>query len=253
MQELIVDNLTKVFTNGQNEHVVLQDICFVVNKGEFLSIVGPSGCGKTTLLSIIAGFTKATGGKITVGTESVSKPGPDRAFVFQSYALFPWMNIRDNITYPMKQQRMPSGERETRLKELLGLAGLEGKEALYPHQLSGGMQQRTAVIRALACRPRLLLMDEPLGAVDVQMRRKLQNDLEDIFIRDPRTVVMVTHDIEEAVFMSDRVIVMSNEQGRIVGDISISLPRPRNRKSQPYFAMVSNLSDILDDAQRIVA
>lgn len=249
MSELKVENLIKVFSHGRSKHVVLNDVNFTVNHGEFLSLLGPSGCGKTTLLSIIAGFSRASGGRVVVGETLVSGPGPDRAVVFQNYALFPWMTLKDNILYPMKLQRVPPNIREERLRELLALAKLDGKENLYPYQLSGGMKQRTAVIRALACRPRLLLMDEPLGAVDVQMRHKLQEDLESIFLKDPVTVIMVTHDIEEAVYLSDRVIVMSACEGRIIADVPIRLKRPRQRRSRQYYQIVCYLMDILHNDQ----
>jgi NitT/TauT family transport system ATP-binding protein len=246
MPELNVINLSKTYTNGRKTHQVLDDINFAVNHGEFLSIVGPSGCGKTTLLNIIAGFIPTSSGQVIAGDKPVNGPGPDRAFVFQNYALFPWMTVKDNILYPMKMQKVDIQIRETRLKELLTMAHLGGKETLYPHHLSGGMKQRVAVIRALACHPRLLLMDEPLGAVDTQMRHKLQLELEAIFRKDSATVIMVTHDIDEAVFLSDRVIVLSG-RGKIAADVPVSLTRPRDRKNTEYIRIVNNLNDILDD------
>ena len=251
MSQLAVDNLTKVFSNGKKDgHVVLKDVSFTVRKGEFVSLLGPSGCGKTTMLSIIAGFLKPTSGRVVAGDTEVSSPGPDRAFVFQNYALFPWMTVKDNILYPMKQQNVPRAEREQQLKKLLALANLEGREGLFPRQLSGGMQQRTGVIRALACQPQVLLMDEPLGAVDMQMRHKLQDDMERIFIKDPTTVVMVTHDPDEAVFLSDRVLVMSDCQGKIVADLTVNLHRPRDRRVRDYQDMVIKLSEILQNMQQ---
>ena len=250
MPELAVENLTKVFSNGKKDgHVVLQDISFSVRKGEFVSLLGPSGCGKTTMLNIIAGFLKPTSGRVIAGDIEVSRPGPDRAFVFQNYALFPWMTVKANILYPMEQQKIPKAEREQNLKDLLALANLEGRENLFPRQLSGGMQQRTGVIRALACRPRVLLMDEPLGAVDMQMRRKLQDDMERIFTKDPTTVVMVTHDPDEAVFLSDRVIVMSDCQGKMVADLVVNLHRPRDRRLRDYQDLVIKLSEILQNIE----
>jgi NitT/TauT family transport system ATP-binding protein len=250
MYELEINGLTHIFNNGREKNTVLRDISFGVNKNQFVSIIGPSGCGKTTLLNIVAGFLKPTGGKIIIGEKEVTRPGPDRAFVFQSYALFPWMTVKENILYPMKLQNRPREERETQLKELLVLAHLEGKDHLLPHQLSGGMKQRTGVIRALACRPRVLLMDEPLGAVDMQMRQKLQEDIEDIFLRDTVTVMMITHDIEEAVFLSDRVLVMSPQQGQIKADIKIDLPRPRDRRETQFRDYIAEVTDILQDSSR---
>jgi NitT/TauT family transport system ATP-binding protein len=250
MYELEISSLTHIFNNGREKNTVLSDISFGVNKNQFVSIIGPSGCGKTTLLNIVAGFLEPTAGKITVGDQEISGPGPDRAFVFQSYALFPWMTVRENILYPMKLQKRPREEREVQLKELLTLAHLEGKDQFFPHQLSGGMKQRTGVIRALACRPRVLLMDEPLGAVDMQMRQKLQEDIEDIFLRDTVTVMMITHDIDEAVFLSDRVLVMSQQQGRIKADIKIDLARPRDRRNTQYRDYIAEITDILHDTHQ---
>lgn len=245
MYQLTINGLCKVFSNSKSPHVVLNDLSFTVEMGEFLSIVGPSGCGKTTLLNIIAGFSHASGGQVLADDRVITSPGPDRAFVFQDYALFPWMTVKDNILYPMKRQGLGREARQARLRELLSLAKLDGKENLYPHQLSGGMKQRTSVIRALACRPRVLLMDEPLGAVDVNMRRKLQEELESIFMKDPVTVIMVTHDIDEAVFFSDRVMVMS-EGGHVLEDLHIGLDRPRNRRGADYHQALSRLMDVLE-------
>lgn len=180
-----------------------------------------------------------------VAGRQVTGPGPDRAFVFQNYALFPWLTVRENILYPMKQQGVPREEREERLRGLLAMAHLEGKEDLYPHQLSGGMKQRTAVIRALACRPEVMLMDEPLGALDFQMRKNMQEELEQIFLKDRVTVVMVTHDVEEAVYMSDRVIVFSARGGHITEDFAVSMPRPRVRASSQYQRSVAHLIEVL--------
>ncbi|MEN6326712.1 MAG: ABC transporter ATP-binding protein SaoA [Syntrophomonas sp.] len=245
MSKLEVKNLNKSFNNGQTKHIVLNNLNLSVLAGEYVSLLGPSGCGKTTLLSIMAGFQKADTGAVLINDCEVAKPGPDRAFVFQNYALFPWMTLKENILYPMKRQRIDWQEREAILKQLLVMAHLEGKENLYPHQLSGGMKQRTAVIRALACRPEVLLMDEPLGAVDFQMRQSLQEELEQIFLQDQATVIMVTHDVEEAVFMSDRVIVMSPHEGQIIEDLAIKLPRPRERRSQQFNEYRLNLMKLL--------
>ncbi len=248
IMKVVIENIDKVFKNNNNIKEVLKDISFNVNEGQFVSLLGPSGCGKTTLLSIIAGFQDATEGKILVNGLEVKKPGPDRGFIFQNYALFPWMTVKDNILYPMKQQKISKEKRKERLSELLKMAHLEGNEHLYPHQISGGMKQRTAVIRALACKPEVLLMDEPLGAVDFQMRQILQEELEALWLQDKTTVIMVTHDVDEAVYMSDRVIVMSTESGKIIGDLEINLKRPRNREDLEYESYKAKLTSILKDA-----
>jgi len=243
--ELKIENISKVFKNDKNEHLVLRDVSFSVNDGQFLTLLGPSGCGKTTLLTIIAGFQAASSGKIMLNGNHVTKPGPDRGFVFQNYALFPWMTVKDNILYPMKISKVPAREREQRLQELLAIAQLEGKENLYPHQLSGGMKQRVAFIRALAGKPEVLLMDEPLGAVDFQMRQILQEELESIWLKDKTTVIMVTHDVDEAVYLSDRVIVMSACEGKILEDMPVKLPRSRNRRNKDYIKHKEHLMDVL--------
>lgn len=242
---LLINNVNKSFTNNKSTQHVLKDISMKVDEGEFVTLLGPSGCGKTTLLTIIAGFKKADFGDVILNSEIVSKPGPDRGFVFQSYALFPWMNVKDNILYPMKMQKIKKEEQIRRLNELLELAQLEGKEKLYPHQISGGMKQRTAVVRALACKPQILLMDEPLGAIDFHMRKSLQEELEQIWLKDKTTVVMVTHDVDEAVYLSDRVIVMSRNKGKIIGDISIDIERPRSRVSNDYSKYKDELTSLL--------
>lgn len=243
-----IDNVSKTFSNNKEVNEVLKDISFDVEEGQFISLLGPSGCGKTTLLTIIAGFKAATSGKIIVKGKEVSKAGPDRGFVFQNYALFPWMTVRDNILFPMKEQKMPKEQREKRLQELLEMAQLQGKEKLFPHQISGGMKQRTAVIRALACKPEVLLMDEPLGAVDFQMRQILQEELEALWLKDRTTVIMVTHDVDEAVYMSDRVIVMSTEKGNIIEDMHIDMKRSRDRESEEYKEYKDKLTKVLKKA-----
>lgn len=249
--ELRVEGINKAFINNGKDKEVLKDISFEIEKGQFISLLGPSGCGKTTLLTIIAGFQKADSGLILVGENKVTKAGPDRGFVFQNYALFPWMTVKDNILFPMKQIKMGKAERQKRLEHLLTIAQLNGQEHLYPHQISGGMKQRTALVRALATTPDVLLMDEPLGALDHQMRQSLQSELEDIWLEDRTTVVMVTHDVDEAVYLSDRVIVMSRNKGKIVADMPIELGRPRNRKSKEYEEYKNKLEEYLGQASLV--
>jgi len=250
---LRVENLSKEFSSNISNgsvHKVLEDVNFEVQTGQFVTLLGPSGCGKTTLLSIIAGFQKPTSGCILLDGHEVNKPGPDRGYVFQDYALFPWMTVRNNILYPMKQLKLPRMKREARLKKLLAMVHLEGKENLYPHQLSGGMKQRTAFIRALATHPEVLLMDEPLGAVDFQMRQGLQEELEAIWLKNKTTVIMVTHDVEEAIYMSDRVLVMSMQEGKITENLTVDLARPRERKGEQYYRYKDHLMDVLKVASR---
>ncbi|GHT01283.1 ABC transporter ATP-binding protein [Synergistales bacterium] len=248
MIKLKVEHLGKTFSRGDDTRVVLGDISFEVEDRQFVSILGPSGCGKTTLLSILAGFQDATSGNILLGNRKVSRPGPDRGFVFQNYALFPWMTVKENVMFPMKQQNVPREERERTAARLLNMAQLDGKENFFPKELSGGMKQRTAFIRALAGRPEILLMDEPMGAVDFQMRQKLQEELESLWLKEQITVIMVTHDVDEAVYLSDRVIVLSSKQGRILDDVFIDLPRPRDREAEAYEKHKTRLNSLLRKA-----
>lgn len=246
--KLKLNKINKSFINDGRVDKVLEDIDLNINKGEFVTLLGPSGCGKTTLLTIIAGFQNADSGEITIDNKPVVKAGPDRGFVFQNYALFPWMTIKENIMFPMKQIKMPKNNRDKKLTELLELVNLGDKGGLYPHQMSGGMKQRTAVIRALATEPEVLLMDEPLGALDFQMRNNMQIEIENIWIKKRTTVVMVTHDVDEAVYLSDRVIVLSTDKGKIINDLTIELDRPRKRSEKNYLDYKEQLTNILKEA-----
>ncbi len=226
---LDVKNLTMAFQSRGKTCIVFENISFSIGNGRFVILLGPSGCGKTTLLSIIAGFQKAVNG--TVELDGI-----------------PVMTVGQNILYPMKQQGISRSEQTERLNQLLALAHLEGFENHYPDQISGGMKQRTAFIRALACSPRVLLMDEPLGAVDYQMRQMLQEELEAIWLKDRKTVIMVTHDIEEAVYLGDRVIVMSGGNGGIIEDMRVRLDRPRDRRGHRYLDYKNHLTRVLKTA-----
>lgn len=251
MEILKIDRVTKVFEEkGNASHVVLEDISFSVEKGQFISLLGPSGCGKTTLLTMLGGFQIPTSGRILLDGEPISGPSAERGYVFQNYALFPWMNVQKNILYGLKFSGLSKEEKEARLEELLDMAHLRGHEKKYPIQLSGGMQQRVAVARALANRPKVLLLDEPLGAVDFQMRELMQNQLEQMVQEANITVVMVTHDVAESVFLSDRVLVMGGNKGRIIEDVVIDLPRTRDRDSEEYRNYVTHLTGLLRQAFR---
>lgn len=246
-----VEGISKVFPSRNNKKemkTVLEDISFSVEDGEFVTLLGPSGCGKTTTLTIIAGFKSKDGGKVYVGDKEVTKPGPDRAFVFQNYALFPWMKVGENIEYPMKIAGIAKSEREKKLKELLTMAQMEENANYYIHEISGGMKQRVALLRALACEPKVMLMDEPLGAVDFQMRQLLQIQLETMLRKQNTTALMVTHDVDEAIYLSDRVIVMSRDKGKILKELKVDLPRPRDRDCEKYHSYVSELTSVLKTA-----
>ena len=246
-----VEGISKTFKGrkkGEEDNIVLNDVSFQVEEGEFVSLLGPSGCGKTTTLTIIAGFQKPNAGKIVVNGKEATKPGPDRSFMFQNYALFPWLKVGENIEYPMKKKKMPKEERKKKLSELLEMAQLTQYENYYIHEISGGMKQRVALLRSIACDPTVLLMDEPLGAVDFQMRQMLQVQLESILQQRKTTALMVTHDVDESIYLSDRVIVMSRDHGKILADVKIDLPRPRDRTAPQYHEYVDQLTTILKGA-----
>jgi len=251
MALLEVNGVTKIFTQkNKPAHIVLEDMSFTVERGQYVSLLGPSGCGKTTLLTILGGFLTPEAGQIILAGKQVEKPGPDRGFVFQNYALFPWMTVRENIIYSLQVKKFSRQEQAERLQELLEMSHLQGSESKYPVQLSGGMQQRVAVVRALASRPEILLLDEPLGAIDFQMRELLQEELASLVEEAKTTVVMVTHDVNESVYFSDRVIVMSALKGQIVQDVYIDLARPRNRQSKGFKDYVSDLTELVRQAFR---
>jgi NitT/TauT family transport system ATP-binding protein len=223
-----IEHLNKQYNDKTGTPVdVLKDINLEIGKGEFVSILGPSGCGKSTLLSIVAGLTKSTNGEITVGGNPIKKPGKDRGMVFQQAALFPWLNVRDNVTFPLKKEMSKADARQQAAK-YLHMVQLGNYQDHYPHELSGGMQQRVAIARALAMDPEVLLMDEPFGALDEQTRSRLHGQLETIWMETKKTVLFVTHSISESIKLSDRIIVMGTRPGTILADIKVEIPRPRD-------------------------
>jgi NitT/TauT family transport system ATP-binding protein len=225
-----IQAVSKTFeTQRDRRHLAIADISLAVAAGEFVSILGPSGCGKSTLLYIVGGFVTPSTGAVVVNGRPVTGPGPDRGPVFQEFALFPWKTVLGNVMYGLERNGVAKVEAQKRARELLALVHLSSYERFYPKELSGGMKQRVALARTLAYRPSILLMDEPFGALDAQTRTRLQNDLLHIWERDRKTVLFVTHSVEEAVFLSDRVAVMTRSPGRIKEIIPIALPRPRDR------------------------
>jgi NitT/TauT family transport system ATP-binding protein len=225
-----IERLSKTFETARNRrHLAIADISLTVADGEFVSILGPSGCGKSTLLYIVGGFIPASTGAVRIKGAPVTGPGPDRGPVFQEFALFPWKSVLGNVMYGLIEQGVARAEAEARARALIGLVHLDGYEHFYPKELSGGMKQRVAIARTLAYRPNILLMDEPFGALDAHTRTGLQHELLEIWERDRKTVLFVTHSVEEAVFLSDRVVVMTRSPGRIKAVIDIALPRPRRR------------------------
>jgi NitT/TauT family transport system ATP-binding protein len=227
MKSLAIEHLQKTYFDpfANRQVTAIRDISLTVEAGDFVSVVGPSGCGKTTMLNTIAGCLPPTAGQIRVDGRTVSGPGPDRGVVFQSFALFPWRTVLDNVAFGPKMRGVPKAKRHEIAREYLALAGLSHAAERYPNELSGGMQQRVGVVRALANEPDVLLMDEPFASVDAQTRMTLQEELTRIWAQRRPTVLFITHDVGEAVFLANRVIVLSH--GSVLDDIAIELPRPR--------------------------
>ncbi|MGH9051977.1 MAG: ABC transporter ATP-binding protein [Acidimicrobiia bacterium] len=229
MTLLRIEDLDKRYLDPYTGEEVraLEGISFTVEEGELVSILGPSGCGKTTILNIVAGFIPPTAGRVLLDGHPVHRPGPDRGVVFQSFALFPWKTVQENITFGPKMRSVPKEQREAIAREYIDLVGLAGFERRFPHELSGGMQQRVGVARVLANEPRVMLMDEPFASVDAQTRMTLQEELTRIWEERHPTILFVTHDVEEAVFLSDRIIVLTRRPGRVREIVEVEIPRPR--------------------------
>jgi NitT/TauT family transport system ATP-binding protein/sulfonate transport system ATP-binding protein len=245
---LTIEQVTRSFPGlrGRAPTQAIEPISFAVADSEFIAILGPSGCGKSTLLRIIAGLDTPSAGRVLLDGQPVTGPGPDRGMVFQSYTLFPWLDVKDNICFGLREKRMPAAEQDRVAAEYVRRVGLAGFEHHLPKMLSGGMQQRTALARALANDPKILLLDEPFGALDTQTRALMQELLLGIWEADRKTVLFVTHDIDEAVFMANRVIVMTARPGRIKAVVDIALPHPRHYtvKTTPEFAALkAHLTD----------
>lgn len=240
MTKLAIESVSRVFpaVRGGKPTRALEPIDLQIAANDFVTILGPSGCGKSTLLRLIAGLDSATSGRILLDGKAVTGPGPDRGMVFQSYTLFPWLTVAENVAFGLREKGVPVAERKKIVDQWLERIGLTSFAHHFPKQLSGGMQQRTAIARALANDPDLLLLDEPFGALDNQTRALMQELLLGIWERDKKTVLFVTHDIEEAIFLASRVVVMTARPGRIKSDIMISLPHPRHYtiKTSPEFS-----------------
>ncbi len=239
---ILIENLRVSFGRNSSAVEAVSDVSMHVNPGEFVSVIGPSGCGKSTLLNVVAGFVQPSAGTVTVDGKITDKPGADRGMVFQQYSLFPWLSVRKNVEFGLKQQGMVNSEREQAARTLLGLAGLTAFENHYPEQLSGGMKQRVGIVRALATSPKVLLMDEPFGALDAQTRVVMQQILTNMWQRFRISVLFITHDIDESIFLSDRVYVMTARPGLIKAEIPIPLPRPRMPEmlSSPEFLAIKH-------------
>ena len=214
--------------------VALDDVSLDITRGEFVTVIGPSGCGKTTLLNIVAGFEPPTSGEVLLENRAITGPGADRGVVFQEYALFPWLTLRQNVEYGPRERGVPSTEVRNLVDRTLRMVGLTGAESRYPHELSGGMRQRAALARILVNDPKILLMDEPFAALDAQTRAALQRELARLWAATGKTVLFITHSVEEAVLLGDRVIAMTARPGRVKAAVTVSLGRPRDPTSPAF-------------------
>ncbi|HRU80199.1 MAG TPA: ABC transporter ATP-binding protein [Methanolinea sp.] len=248
---LVLDSISKSFSLADGSTVdALSGISLAVADSEFVSVLGPSGCGKTTLLRIVAGLETPTSGTITLDGERIAGPSPRMAMIFQEYSLYPWRTVIDNIEFGLEIRGMTREERKKRAIEYLDLVGLRDFAGRFPYELSGGMRQRVAVARALAIDPAILLMDEPFGALDAQTRNRLQRELLDIWEKTRKTVLFVTHSVDEAVYLSDRIVVLTPRPGRIREIVPIGLPRPRER-TDVEFARIRRY--VLDHVENMAA
>jgi NitT/TauT family transport system ATP-binding protein len=246
-ETVVVESVGKRYESDRGSVQALRGVDFEVADGEFVCIVGPSGCGKTTLFRIIAGLEEPTAGRVLLDGDPVEGPGPDRGMVFQEYGLFPWRSVRENVAFGLEQQDASADERRRRTREMVDLVGLDGFEDAYPKELSGGMKQRVGIARALAVDPEILLMDEPFGSVDAQTRDMLHGELLDVWAETGKTVLFVTHDVEEAVKLADRVVVMAANPGRVRETVAIDLDRPRERTDPTFARLVGDVRGLIGE------
>lgn len=246
LQDFIgVESVSKMFGAGPQCVTALQDVTLRFGRGEFICLLGPSGCGKTTLLNMLAGFEHPTAGRLHAFGEPVSRPGADRTMMFQDYALFPWLTVAQNIQYGLKRKGCAKKERDRIATHYVKLIDLVGFERKYPHQLSGGMRQRVALARALAVQPKMLLMDEPFAALDSFTRERMQDELIRVWEAERKAVVFVTHSIDEAIKLADKIVVMSSRPGRVSGVIEIADVRPRDLDTPANIEIAKRIRDIL--------
>ena len=246
--QIVIEGVNHLYRPPRGRAVLaLENVSLSVGTREFVALLGPSGCGKSTLLYLIGGFLPVETGSIVVDGRPVAGPGPDRGIVFQHFALFPWKTVRGNILYGLERQGMARAEREKRVQDFIELVGLAGFEDSYPSQLSGGMKQRTAIARTLAIEPNILLMDEPFGALDAQTRSLMQSELLSIWQRTPKTVIFVTHDVQEAAYLADRVAVMTARPGRIktIVDTKFDKTDPHIFKSKTFIEKVDEIWNLV--------
>jgi NitT/TauT family transport system ATP-binding protein len=245
--QIVVDGVSHCYRPPTGRPVLaLEDVSLDVRVREFVALLGPSGCGKSTLLYLIGGFLPTETGKILIEGKPIGAPGPDRGIVFQHFALFPWKTVRANVLYGLERMGLAREERERRAQSFIDLVGLNGFEDSYPSQLSGGMRQRTAIARTLAFDPKILLMDEPFAALDAQTRSIMQQELLRVWSADRRTAIFITHNIEEAILLGDRVVVMTARPGRIKDIVAVGLPRPRDVTSAEFNQIRRHVAVLLE-------
>ena len=242
--------VNKIFKTADKEVVALHDINLDIPEGQFVCLLGPSGCGKSTLLNAVAGFALPSSGDITVNGTTVAGPGPDRGMVFQEYALFPWMTVEQNIGFGLEIKNMDKAEIQHRVSGLLAMLGLTDFRQRFPKDLSGGMRQRVAIARVLALDSPTMLMDEPFGALDALTRRNLQDELLRIWAELKKTIIFVTHSIEEAIYLADRIVVMTYRPGTVKRDILVDLPRLRDPSSSAFNALKRELGQLVMEEQQ---
>jgi len=249
MSEAIIriENVTKVFGKRERSVVALKDVNLEVADKEFMVLIGPSGGGKSTLLYLIAGFERPSKGRILLDGQPVTKPGPDRGFVFQDYALFPWRTVLGNVMFGLLQTGWRRSEARARAMEFIRMVHLEGFEKAYPHTLSGGMKQRVGIARALAYSPKVLLMDEPFGALDAQTRKIMQQELIEIWQETKKTVLFVTHSVIEAVYLADRIAILTARPGQVKAIVSVDIPRPREYTEERYLNIREQVLQFLEE------
>ncbi|MBC7454222.1 MAG: ABC transporter ATP-binding protein [Massilia sp.] len=247
---IVIQGVSKVFQAGARELVALKDIDLAIPRGQFTCLLGPSGCGKSTLLNAVAGFSAPTTGTIHADGKQVTAPGPERGMVFQEYALFPWMTVVENIGFGLQIKGLPKAEIGARVDALLAMLSLSDFRQRFPKDLSGGMRQRVAIARVLALDSPILLMDEPFGALDALTRRNLQDELLRIWAELKKTVIFVTHSIEEAIYLADRIIVMTYRPGTVKRDILVQLPRERDPAAPEFNALKRELGQLVMEEQQ---
>ena len=244
-----ISNVNRVYTDTDGNQVnALNDVSLDIRPGEFISIIGPSGCGKTTLLRLIAGLDKPQSGTLTIDDSRITDVSPERGYVFQQGSLFPWLTVENNIAYGLKARRVFKQNRD-KIGKYISMVGLNGFEKSYPHQISGGMAQRVAIARALINEPKALLLDEPMGALDSFTRADLQDKLLELWKENGITMILVTHDIDEAIYLSDRIVIMTPRPGKISRVIDVDLPRPRHRGGGEFLAMRRSILQFFELAQ----